>query len=256
MVSVTANIKSGDKAHAGNVEKVVKFRLSKEQSQFVDSFVALDNRIVTCREYIALWMNFFRFFAEDLTDKEITPEEEKGFFQVSTQLARKHFTFVELMGGAFERGNDVINLLATAVSLSNIQAMQENTRSKLELDWHSLFLEMNKALGRLIRLLPGNMPLSEALASMDKISPMGAKPLAPGQAGSAKKAKPAHRKVVAALLALPPMGVLGLDCFYLGLTKKGILRIVTLGGLGLWCLIDFFRILAGKVEDAQGQTLG
>ena len=57
--------------------------------------------------------------------------------------------------------------------------MQENTLSKFELDWHNLYLDMNKALGRLLRLLPGNMTLSEALASLDnKGAPAAAKPAA------------------------------------------------------------------------------
>ena len=234
--------------------KVVRVKLTKEQALYVDDMVRLENRIAVCREYISLWMNFFRFFAEDLTDKEITPEEEKGFFQVSSQLARKHFLFVEQMGGTFDRGNDVMSVLCSSVSLSNIQGMQENTRSKLELDWHSLFLDMNKALGRLLRLLPGNMALSEALAAMEKIAPMGTKPTTTASIAAARN-KGGKRKLLAAFLALPPMGLLGLDCFYLGLNKKGLLRIVTLGGLGIWSLIDLIRILAGKVQDANGQGL-
>lgn len=250
-----ASIKSGAKgAEKKAKEKVAKVRLTKEQARFVQEMVKLENRIAVCREFITLWTNFFRFFAEDLSEKEITPEEEKAFFQALTQVARKHFTFVELMGDTFERGGDIINaVLCNAVSLSYIQAMPPNTFSKLQLDWHSLFLDMNKALGRLLRMLPGNMPLSEALAAMEKTSPLSSKPGSPAakiRGGTSDK-----KKLLAAILALPPFGVLGLDCFYLGLTKMALLRIVTLGGLGIWALVDFVRILAGKMEDAEGKPL-
>tara|TARA_Y100001968_G_C19280027_1_gene678752 strand:+ start:44 stop:364 length:321 start_codon:yes stop_codon:yes gene_type:complete len=34
------------------------------------------------------------------------------------------------------------------------------------------------------------------------------------------------------------VGVLGIDRFYTGSTRLGVLKLVTLGGLGLWWLID------------------
>lgn len=169
MVDIAA-IKQGNKANKKAV-KVVKFKLTKEQAQFVEGFVKHQNRIAICREYIGLWTHYFRFFAEDLVSREITAEEEKGFFQLGTVLARKHFQFVELMGDCFERGPDIINLLATGTNLATLQGMQEQTFAKFQLDWHTLFLEMNKGLGRLLRMMPGNMTLSEALASLEKTAP-------------------------------------------------------------------------------------
>ena len=168
----------------GARDRQPRIRLTKPQKAYVDELVKLENRVAVCREFINLWMQFFRFFAEDLSEKEITPAEEKAFFQAMSALARKHFLFVEMMGDTFDRGGDVIDVLGVAVSLANIQVLPENTRSKLELDWHNLFLDMNRSLGRLIRRLPGNMSLSEALASLSKTAP--AKP--------APEAKPAQSK--------------------------------------------------------------
>lgn len=252
MVEISS-IKGNKDQAKGKIEKAPKIKLTKEQVQYVQDIVRLENRIAVCREFIALWTNFFRFFCDNLADKEITPEEEKVFFQLSTQLARKHFMFVELMGDVFDRGNDIINVLVLAVSLNTLQNMPENTYSKLELDWHSLFLDMNKALGRLVRMLPTNLPLSEALASLDKTGPVGTNPAAGAAGKSPAKGGGGKSKMLAAVLAFPPMGMLGLDCFYLGLTMRGVLRIVTLGVGGLWPLIDFVRILMGKVEDSNGQ---
>lgn len=175
----------GGKDNKKAAQKIVKFKLTKEQTLFVEDFVKLNNRIAVCREYIAMWVNYFRLFA-DLNDKtEITPEMEKGFFQLATQLSRKHFQYVELMGDCFEKGGDVVNLLAVGTSLAVLQGMQEQTRQKFDLDWHTLYLELNKALGRLLRMMPGNMTLSEALASVEKGGPApGARPAV---AAAAKK---------------------------------------------------------------------
>ncbi len=238
-------------------DKQAPIKLTKEQKMYVEDLVKLDNRIVVCREYINLWMQFFRFFAEDLAEKEIAPAEEKAFFQVMSQLARKQFMFVELMADKFDRGNDIMNVLSMAVSLAHIQLMAENTRSKLELDWHGLFLDMNKTLGRLLRMYPGNFTLAQALEATKDLQPVQAgEPGSPAAAAAQSKPKTSEfkSKWVAFALAFF-LGCFGAHMFYLGRTKAGVLRLVTLGGLGLWALVDAIMILAGKVTDANGNNL-
>lgn len=144
-------------------KKQEKIKLTKQQQQNVGQMISLENRISVCRDYIGLWSRFFRFFAEELHDRQIKPEEEKAFFQTVTLLARKHFLFTELMDDAFEEGDQVIEVLAQTVSLTHIKNMDEGTLSKLELDWHTLFLNMNQTLGRLVRRMPGGLKLNEAL---------------------------------------------------------------------------------------------
>jgi TM2 domain-containing membrane protein YozV len=51
------------------------------------------------------------------------------------------------------------------------------------------------------------------------------------------------------------LGVLGIDRFYLGYTGKGILKLITGGGLGIWWLIDLIRIASNSLPDANGQPL-
>ncbi len=48
------------------------------------------------------------------------------------------------------------------------------------------------------------------------------------------------------------LGSLGVHRFYAGKTGTGILMLVTLGGLGIWTLIDLIMIIVGNFKDADG----
>lgn len=51
------------------------------------------------------------------------------------------------------------------------------------------------------------------------------------------------------------VGWLGVDRFYLGHIGLGLLKLITLGGFGIWALVDFILIAVGKVTDARGLPL-
>jgi hypothetical protein len=61
-------------------------------------------------------------------------------------------------------------------------------------------------------------------------------------------------RLAAAILAWF-LGVIGVHRFYVGKVGTGILMILTLGGLGVWALIDFIVILVGSFKDKQGRVL-
>ncbi len=48
------------------------------------------------------------------------------------------------------------------------------------------------------------------------------------------------------------LGGLGVHRFYAGKVGTGILMLITLGGLGIWTLIDFIIIATGNFKDKEG----
>jgi TM2 domain-containing membrane protein YozV len=51
------------------------------------------------------------------------------------------------------------------------------------------------------------------------------------------------------------LGEFGVDRFYVGKIGTGILKLVTLGGLGIWWLIDLITIATSKFTDAEGNVI-
>jgi TM2 domain-containing membrane protein YozV len=51
------------------------------------------------------------------------------------------------------------------------------------------------------------------------------------------------------------VGALGIHRFYTGYRGSAVLQLLTLGGCGIWALIDLIRIAMGTFRDADGNAL-
>lgn len=115
---------------------------------------SIENRLSTCREYMRLWQEYFKFFADGFEDKTIYEKDEQAFFQIVNVLALNHFRFEELAGEFFKDGEATLKLLTETTSLEQIKEMSDAQFGKLLVDWHTLFISMNKAIGKLMLKLP------------------------------------------------------------------------------------------------------
>ncbi len=62
-----------------------------------------------------------------------------------------------------------------------------------------------------------------------------------------------HCSRLATMLLALFLGVIGVHRFYVGKIGTGVAMIFTLGGFGIWALIDFIMIVVGNFTDIEGK---
>lgn len=72
---------------------------------------------------------------------------------------------------------------------------------------------------------------------------------------AAKGKAPGDKSWTTTLLLVIFLGGIGIHRFYLGYTLIGILQILTLGGLGIWALIDLIRIITKDLKPKYGEYI-
>ena len=60
---------------------------------------------------------------------------------------------------------------------------------------------------------------------------------------------------LAALLLCIFFGVFGVHRLYVGKVGTGILQLITIGGLGIWAMVDVILIVVGSFTDADGRRV-
>jgi len=77
----------------------------------------------------------------------------------------------------------------------------------------------------------------------------------PSSAVKSEEKKQQESKWLTLLLLCWFLGVFGIHRFYTGHTLIGVIQLLTLGGCGIWYLIDFIIIVTGNYKDADGNPI-
>jgi hypothetical protein len=64
-----------------------------------------------------------------------------------------------------------------------------------------------------------------------------------------------EKRILPAFLLCFTLGVFGAHRFYAGKIGTGVLQLLTLGGFGIWALIDMIFIVVGKFTDSEGEKI-
>jgi hypothetical protein len=106
---------------------------------------------------------------------------------------------------------------------------------------------------------PQQVPPPPAPAGTDgRIEEHTTLPLPPGAASAGFSYEPYRtegRTFVATWLFAMLLGFWGADRFYLGKIGTAVAKLLTLGGLGVWVLVDLILVLFGGQRDREGRPL-
>lgn len=103
-----------------------------------------------------------------------------------------------------------------------------------------------KVLFAVMMLLFGSLTISYAafpVQASDVAIAMNETQVAANEASTSK----GKSQLIALLLSIF-VGLIGVHRFYLGYIWQGIVQILTIGGLGIWALIDIIRIVIGDLK--------
>ncbi len=67
--------------------------------------------------------------------------------------------------------------------------------------------------------------------------------------------EPSPKSRLVALLFCFLLGMFGAHRFYVGKIGTAVLMLLTLGGLGIWAVVDFILIAVGSFRDAEGRRV-
>ena len=63
-------------------------------------------------------------------------------------------------------------------------------------------------------------------------------------------------KIVLIIISFLGLGVLGIDRMYAGQVGLGVLKLLTLGGLGIWAFIDWIFVLINAISKSEQGLFG
>lgn len=133
--------------------------VSSAQKKLLKQMTSIENRLAVVSEYTRLWQEYFKFFSDGIDEKDhITEQQEKQFFQLMNILGVNHFRFSEMAGEYFKDGEMILDVIGRTPSLDAIKHMSDAQFSPLLIDWHTLFISMNKTIGKLKPQLPPPPP--------------------------------------------------------------------------------------------------
>lgn len=123
--------------------------VSKANKHALAALTSIGNRLTVARQYSKLWQDYFKFFADGFDDRKIFDQDEQNFLMLMNVLAQNQFRFTEFTSPHFKDGDALVKLMCDTPSLTVMKGMSEAQFSKVLVDWHTLFISMNKAIGKL-----------------------------------------------------------------------------------------------------------
>lgn len=109
----------------------------------------LERQIKKAKDFTQLWMRFRELYQGALGRSNILPEEEKTFLELKSTLVRQYQGLLESLNLSHTPDDKTFDVTSSILSLASISTLSEMQYKKIENDWHSSYLNLNRILGSL-----------------------------------------------------------------------------------------------------------
>ena len=109
----------------------------------------LESKIKHLKEFMQLWIKFHDMYKNAINSSTITPEEEKVFLETKSLIARRYQALKDNLNIDTSYDDRTFDVITQLLSLKSVAAISDLSLHKIENDWHSSYIVLNKLLGEL-----------------------------------------------------------------------------------------------------------
>ncbi len=109
----------------------------------------LELKIKYLKEFTQLWIKFHDMYKSAVKRDTITPEEEKTFLETKSLIARRYQALKQRLDIDSSYDDRTFDVISQLLSLKGVAAISDLSLNKIENDWHSSYIVLNKLLGEL-----------------------------------------------------------------------------------------------------------
>jgi len=107
------------------------------------------------------WLSFKRYVMKGFGEDAITPEDETGFLEVKSSVAKNIRSLTERLKevGNFDFGGTIVrDQLNKCVSVGHLRALPMSDRRAMLKEWHVVFVRLSRTVGALKFISEGYVP--------------------------------------------------------------------------------------------------
>lgn len=109
----------------------------------------LESKVKHLKDFMQLWLKFHDMYKSAINRETITPEEENAFLETKSLIARRYQALKDYLGMNSSYDDRTFDVISQILSLKSVAATSDLSLHKIENDWHTSYIVLNKLLGEL-----------------------------------------------------------------------------------------------------------
>ncbi|MCX7626175.1 MAG: hypothetical protein N2Z21_08195 [Candidatus Sumerlaeaceae bacterium] len=112
---------------------------------------------------LEIWLRIKAFFVKAASEEEITPEDERNFLDLKSEVQRLQRLLKNKMVAGLSFGEQRMqDLLKQSISIKHLRELPKMDRQLLVNSWHFVFVHLARAVGALQFIVEGYRPSAQA----------------------------------------------------------------------------------------------